>query len=343
MNDDRQRRSEFRDDMRRVADEARRFADDIRGYTGRYRDYRSHPHGHIFRPPPPVPKPKQCRSRMSHSPLSGAIVGAVIIAVGVIMLLDTLNIVHARDFWAYAPLGLTALGLVKLLDSRGRTSGLTVGAILSAVGIFWFLNNLGLVVFNPNLIWPLIIIFWGAILLLKTLENHAMPQAPPPENPIPPPPFANATPPPFTPPMPPRMPFTGGGDSFFNYFAFFGGGKRVISSPDFKGADFFALFGGGDIDLRGAEIGRNTVTGMAGVPPTAAMMMGPGQAVIHASTLYGGFTIRVPSHWWVEVQGIGIFGGYVDKTIHPPSDALANAPRLVVHGFAIFGGVTVTN
>lgn len=326
--DDRQRHSEFRDDVRR-------FADDIRAYSLRYKDFRG-------RPPRPLRQPRITLSQ--HSPLSGAIVGALIIAVGVIMLLDTLGIVRARDFWDYAPLGLTALGLVKLLDSYGRPSALAVGAILSAVGIFWFLNNIGMVLFNPNLIWPLLIIFWGAMLLLKTLENRGFvpPSSAPPD-------AAGGSAPNIPPNIPPNQTFrfcsstgtTAAG--FTNYFAFFGGGRRVVDSKDFRGADLFAMFGGGDIDLRRAEISSVNSPPPPGTPPSLAAQMRPGQAVIQASALYGGFTIKVPTTWWVEVQGMGIFGGYVDKTIHPPSDMLAAAPRLIVHGFAIFGGITVTN
>ncbi len=113
------------------------------------------------------------------------------------------------------------------------------------------------------------------------------------------------------------------GESQVHMFAIFGGSKRVVDSTDFKGADLFAMFGGVDLDLRPAKM----VNG----------------ATIDANAIFGGVEIRVPLSWAVEIRGTGIFGGYEDKTVHPPNDPLLPPPKLIVSGAAIFGGVSVSN
>jgi hypothetical protein len=41
------------------------------------------------------------------------------------------------------------------------------------------------------------------------------------------------------------------------------------------------------------------------------------------------------------IDGVGIFGGYSDKTIHPPSDPPAK--KLIIRGVAVFGGMEIKN
>jgi predicted membrane protein len=108
-----------------------------------------------------------------------------------------------------------------------------------------------------------------------------------------------------------------------NIWTVFGGSKRVVDAKDFRSADLFAMFGGIDLDLRQASLAEG--------------------ATIDANAMFGGVEIRVPLNWSVEVRGSGIFGGYEDKTVHPAMDSLAPTPKLVITGFAVFGGVSVSN
>jgi hypothetical protein len=108
-----------------------------------------------------------------------------------------------------------------------------------------------------------------------------------------------------------------------NMWAVFGGSKRVIDSQDFRSGDMFAVFGGVDADFRPARIADT--------------------ASIDANAVFGGVEIKVPLSWNVELRGSGIFGGYEDKTVHPANDASMPAPKVVVTGFAVFGGVSVSN
>jgi predicted membrane protein len=107
--------------------------------------------------------------------------------------------------------------------------------------------------------------------------------------------------------------------------AVFGGSKTANRSRNFRGGEALAIFGGCDLDLTRASIEGD-------------------QAVIYARALFGGVDIRVPEDWDVVIKGIGILGGYEDKTRHPKSDEVEGKPKqLIVRGYAVFGGVDLKN
>lgn len=109
-----------------------------------------------------------------------------------------------------------------------------------------------------------------------------------------------------------------------NELAVFGGGELKSDATDFRGGDVFAVFGACQIDLR-----------------KAAMQVS--EAVIHANALFGGIEIRVPPSWSVLINGVPLLGGYTDDTQHPSPGEGPGIRRLVVKGFAMFGGVAVKN
>jgi len=110
---------------------------------------------------------------------------------------------------------------------------------------------------------------------------------------------------------------------YCNMFSVFGGSNRKVSG-DFKGASMTAVFGGGGLDLRNATM-----------PTDSALVM--------INAIFGGFEIRAPETWLVEVQVTGIFGGHEDKTHQPDPRLVPNPKRLIVRGATIFGGLGVKN
>ena len=107
-------------------------------------------------------------------------------------------------------------------------------------------------------------------------------------------------------------------------WAIFSGFKRRIDAQDFKGGDIVAVFGGVNIDLRHAAIAGD-------------------RAVIEINALFGGIDIRVPETWSVVMKGVGIFGAFEDKTIHPKPDPNVKAPELVITGTGVFAGIKADN
>ncbi|RSN46764.1 hypothetical protein DMH12_28590 [Streptomyces sp. WAC 04229] len=82
----------------------------------------------------------------------------------------------------------------------------------------------------------------------------------------------------------------------------------------------FAFWGGGDIDLREADFAD-------------------GEIVINCVAIMGGMNVVVPPGVEVIVRGIGIMGGFDHREEGVPGDP--GAPRVIVTGFAFWGGVGV--
>lgn len=114
-------------------------------------------------------------------------------------------------------------------------------------------------------------------------------------------------------------PGSDGGDTV-SAFAVLSGFERSINSQAFRGGDLTAVMGGCEIDLRHASL--------------------RGPAVLEVFAMWGGIEVRVPEDWTVELRGLPVLAGFVDKT-RPP--ALATDKRLIVRGLAIMGGVEIKN
>ena len=110
-------------------------------------------------------------------------------------------------------------------------------------------------------------------------------------------------------------------DSAISGTAVLSGIRRTSSSQDFRGGELTAIMGGCEIDLRQASIKE-------------------GDAVIDVFAFWGGIDLKVPLDWSVVVQGTPLLGGFDDKT-RPPQGG--SSKRLVIKGYAIMGGVEISN
>lgn len=85
----------------------------------------------------------------------------------------------------------------------------------------------------------------------------------------------------------------------------------------------FAMWGGGEIDLREADFEDRDV-------------------VIRCIAIMGGLQVKVPPNVHLQVNGIGIMGGFDEQTKDADyGDPAPGAPRVRVTGFALMGGVGV--
>jgi hypothetical protein len=227
----------------------------------------------------------------------------LIIAVGVLLFLDNLGLFHIYNVWRLWPVVLIVLGLSKMFESRGSGGRVWAGMAM-AFGVLFLLGNLGIWHVSWHLIWPLALVGMGISMLLHALERKNLP---------------NDT------PHFPGCVSTSAAD-VLKEWATFSGIKRRLDTQNFQGGEMIAVFGGIDIDLRRANVAS------------------PGkEVVIDANATFGGIEIRVPDTWQVVTRGMGIFGGYEDKTV-PPRPAEGVTPtRLLVTGYAIFGGVSIEN
>lgn len=109
--------------------------------------------------------------------------------------------------------------------------------------------------------------------------------------------------------------------SFVRAFAVMSGNERRGIASTFRGGDLAAFMGGVTLDLRQAK-------------------MTPEGAVIDTFAFWGGIEIKVPETWQVRGEVIPLMGGFEDKT-RPKAGVIEGT--LVIRGFAIMGGVEVSN
>jgi len=233
----------------------------------------------------------------------GVIFAVILIALGVLLFLDNIGLFRFRDIWQFWPVVPIALGVAKLFDSKGVASQVWAAMWILA-GAAFLLDNLHIWHMNWGTIWPLALVAFGVTMLVNALDRHQ---------------------------RTPVGPVAGSSegttsDKTLREWATFGGSKRRVDTQDFQGGEMVAVFGGIEIDLRRAVIAP-----------------GSKEVVIDANATFGGIELRVPENWIVTMRGIGVFGGYEDKTIPPREQDHATAPRLVIKGYAVFGGVSVQN
>jgi hypothetical protein len=234
---------------------------------------------------------------------SSLIFGFAIVAIGVLFLLDNFG-VPVGFVWGYWPVILIAIGLAKLVDSRDA-AGRSGGAIIMLVGLVFIADKIHLPFLSNRNLWDL----WPlAIIIFGFMMLWGAIEG---KSGFSVPGIASG---------PWNRATTPGG---CNMFSVFGGSNRKVSG-DFKGADLVAIFGGGGLDLRNAT-------------------MSVDEAVVNVNAIFGGFEVRVPETWLVDVHVAGIFGGHEDKTHQPDPRLVPNPKRLVVRGATIFGGLGIKN
>lgn len=220
-----------------------------------------------------------------------SVFGVILVAVGVGLLLDR------AGYWDFGailstwwPLILILIGLVQI----GTRSAPTIASlILVGIGLVFQARALELLPADIwRYLWPLALVILGAWLI-----------------------FARG--------FQPGSSVTTG-DSIRSFVAFGGANPRNESSS-FRGGTISALFGGTEVDLRGARLA-------------------PEGARLDVTALFGGAEVIVPEDWTVRVSGMPIFGGWENKTrLADEKAAEVENGGLEVSCFVAFGGVEVHN
>ena len=241
-------------------------------------------------------KMRRRHERHQHSPAAKMMFGSIVILVGLAFLLNNMGIVDFRDIWRYWPVLIIVYGVSRIFACKAVTSLIWGGAV-ALIGILLLLDNLDIIFFRFDYIWPLIIIAFGLSLLARAIDRKQY--------------IAGSAP-------------AASSENVVNIVTVFGGSERIIDNRDFRGGEIVSVFGGVRLDLRRAAITLDRV-------------------VLDISAVFGGVEIRVPENWSVSTKGVGIFGGFDDKTLHPTPDANAKIPELVITGATVFGGMSVSN
>jgi predicted membrane protein len=161
----------------------------------------------------------------------GIFVGAIVVAVGCLLLLDNLGIFRFHDVWQYWPVLLVAWGVSRIVDSR-TPSGWIWGGAVTLVGAFFLLDNLGILdtlgfrFFDWAVIWPVILIVFGVSVLVRALERNGLRAGGP----------------------------QGASSPVVGTHAFFSDNKSGSDTKDFQGGQATSIFGAARFDLRNASM-----------------------------------------------------------------------------------------
>ncbi|MGB2628714.1 MAG: DUF5668 domain-containing protein [Candidatus Acidiferrum sp.] len=228
---------------------------------------------------------------------NGLIPGVILVVIGSIFLLDHMGIIHAESLWKFWPMAIVAVGVLKLTQPGEK--GLGMGFVV--IGALVQFHELSLLRFSWATVWPFILILAGLSLIWSRLEARKISGV--------------------------RGTLSGAGSrETVNEYALFGGVERRVTVSNFRGGNVTAIFGGVELDFRGADIEGE-------------------EAVIYVEAVFGGIEIMVPERWNVAFEVQSVFAGYSDETRQPLPDAVRSSPQktLMLHGRATFGGITVKN
>jgi predicted membrane protein len=217
--------------------------------------------------------------------------GLIIIAIGVILLLDQEGIVRAWDVWRFWPLAVIVHGLV-LMFRREELPERLWGVVEVLFGIVFQLDYLGYRHFRFSHTWPLLVIGAGLWVMFAAFR-------------------------------------TGQSATKWSHLDFhrvdvFGGGKVRVTSKNFRGGRWIAVFGGSQVDLTEADLEGN-------------------EATLEINAVFGGGEIIVPQNWEVVVRGLALFGGHNDETRRPLPEPAVPRKLLLITGAWVFGGFNIKN
>jgi predicted membrane protein len=222
---------------------------------------------------------------------SQVVIGLLVVAFGVLFLLDNLNIIYLRHVIFFWPLAFVASGLVALF-SDGPRSGRITGIVLIAIGVAMTMNRLGYYFISWRTFWPLVMIGLGGLILYRTLGGGRAVRVR-------------------------AGPFTKDDaktDNVIDITAILGGFERRVSAPDFRGGEITAIMGGCEIDLREAGLAGEAVINVFAIWGGITIKVpADWTVVLHGSPIMGGFTektARPPDNSKrLVVTGYAIMGG----------------------------------
>jgi hypothetical protein len=204
--------------------------------------------------------------------------GGALIVVGVLLLLDQLNIIEF-NFWA---LVFFVAGVLKFFQARGL-NGRLWGGFLLLVGVTIEASAMGYVRLRLDRTWPVFVIVAGLILIWRTYQSGGEVDTA----------------------LSPHL----------NVFAILGGGEYRIRAKNFRGGDVAAFMGGFDIDLRDADIDGTEANinvnclmggGVIRVPESWAVSM-------RVTAFMGGHSLKAREGLQVQktlvIKGVAIMGG----------------------------------
>jgi hypothetical protein len=157
------------------------------------------------------------------------LLGLMVIAVGVVLLLDNLGIAPLSRFLRYWPAALVVIGVLKMWQARDGKGGIFSGLLFTLAGTWLLIEELTVLQVDFHDVWPLILVLLGAYIVWQGMTGAHRPRL--------------------------------GVDSHstVSAVAILGGVARGNNSRAFRGGELTAVMGGCEIDLRQASINGDAV------------------------------------------------------------------------------------
>jgi Predicted membrane protein len=241
--------------------------------------------------------------------------GVLLIAVGVILILERLNLIPETmaDALISWQMLLVGIGILSLIGGN-RTAGI----ILMVIGGTFMIPEFITVPHEIRRIyWPLILVLIGILILMKQRDHRKWNNSGNGKqfssfgnnSPNEPDPTTNAS----------------NEESFntFDDFVIFGGREIFVNAPALSGGKATSIFGGIEFDLRKATLK-------------------PGGATIDCVSVFGGCGFKIPMDWNVRNEVTTVFGAFTDKRGETYNDRYYDPSKtLVIKGVSLFGGIEV--
>ena len=228
------------------------------------------------------------KSNSSKSIPSQVILGAFVIGLGLLFLLDNMNLFDFHRVISFWPTVFILMGVVKLLDTTSP-KGTVSGVVLIGVGVVMILNRLGYLNVDWRSAWPLILIGFGVLVIARAMAG--------------------------------RREVEGAGmladpdsDSIVDITAILAGFDRRVNTPHFRGGEVTALLGGCMLDLRSSSIdGEAVINVFVGMGGLTLKVPVDWTVILHGTPILGGFDEKTSTppnnNKRLIVKGYAIMGG----------------------------------
>ncbi len=221
---------------------------------------------------------------------SQVVLGLLVVGMGVLFLLDNLDILNFRHAIGFWPLAFIVAGCVALFGNGTRSgrSGNYMGGVLIAVGLLMIVSRMGYFTISWGTLWPLVMIALGGLVLYRSLGPGRVARDGV---------AAGASP-----------------DNVVDIVAVLGGFERRVGTQDFRGGEITAVMGGCALDLRDASIVKEAVINIFTVWGGINIKVPPDWTVVlNGTPVMGGFaekTARPPdASKRLVITGYAIMGG----------------------------------
>ena len=225
------------------------------------------------------------------------LLGGILIFLGGIFLLNTMNVLHFRIAHVIFswPFIMLVIGLFVLVNTEKKF----LGGILSGIGALFLIPRVFPEVdYDGGIIIPIFLIILGAYIILKKRKHDKPSQDA----------FGTST----------------LNKDKIDDVSIFGGGTKIISSNNFQGGNVTAIFGGSEINLINCQLaeGDNVLDVLCIFGGTTIILPKEWNVVINVTSILGGFSnkaIRNPSividqSKTLHIKGLAMFGGGEVKT-----------------------------